>query len=121
MVLPALSNQKMNSYLKEIADLCEIAQELTFHKSRHTFATSVTLANSVPIETVSKSSAILNIRTTQHSAKLLDNRVAVDMDRLERKIGNKRVPANQAKIAELCTPQAFTSIMVCHRGRNTVP
>jgi len=110
MVLPVLSNQKMNSYLKEIADLCEITKELTFHKSRHTFATSVTLANSVPIETVSKMLGHTDIKTTQHYAKLLDNRVAVDMERLERKIGNKPVRANQGKIAELCTPQTFTFI-----------
>ncbi len=119
MVLPVLSNQKMNSYLKEIADLCEITKELTFHKSRHTFATSVTLANSVPIETVSKMLGHTDIKTTQHYAKLLDNRVAVDMDRLERKIENKPVPENQAKIAGLCTPQAFTFIKAGHKGRNT--
>ncbi|MGJ1506023.1 site-specific integrase [Sphingobacterium siyangense] len=118
MALPVLSNQKMNSYLKEIADLCEITKELTFHKSRHTFATSVTLANSVPIETVSKMLGHTDIKTTQHYAKLLDNRVAVDMERLERKIENKPASANQAKIAERCTPQAFTFIKTDHNGRN---
>ncbi len=118
MVLPVLSNQKMNSYLKEIADLCEITKELTFHISRHTFATSVTLANSVPIETVSKMLGHTDIKTTQHYAKLLDNRVAVDMDRLERKFENKPVPLNGAKIAELCTPQTFTFIKAGHNGRN---
>src|SRR5690606_23079724 len=54
LVLPVLSYQKMNSYLKEIADLCGITKKLTFHMARHTFATTVTLANNVPIETVSK-------------------------------------------------------------------
>ncbi len=97
-VLPVLSNQKMNSYLKEIADLCEITKELTFHKSRHTFATSVTLANSVPIETVSKMLGHTDIKTTQHYAKLLDNRVAVDMGRLERKIQNKKEPIKMADL-----------------------
>lgn len=53
-VLPVLSNQKMNGYLKEIGDLCEISKEITFHMARHTFATSVTLTNGVPIESVSK-------------------------------------------------------------------
>ncbi len=53
-LLPVLSNQKMNSYLKEIADLCEINKELTFHIARHTFTTTVTLTNGVPIESVSK-------------------------------------------------------------------
>jgi site-specific recombinase XerD len=53
-LLPYLSNQKMNSYLKEIADPCEIHKNLTFHLARHTFATTVTLTNGVPLETVSK-------------------------------------------------------------------
>ena len=110
IVLPVLSNQKMNSYLKEIADLCEITKELTFHKSRHTFATSVTLANSVPIETVSKMLGHTDIKTTQHYAKLLDNRVAVDMDRLERKMGNKVLATADAKTVDRCTPQVFTFI-----------
>ncbi len=101
MVLPVLSNQKMNSYLKEIADLCEISKELTFHKSRHTFATSVTLANSVPIETVSKMLGHTDIKTTQHYAKLLDNRIAIDMEKLERTIENKTAPTGHAKIAAL--------------------
>lgn len=110
MVLTVLSNQKMNSYLKEIADLCDITKELTFHKSRHTFATSVTLANSVPIETVSKMLGHTDIKTTQHYAKLLDNRVAVDMDRLERKMGNKVLATAEAKTVDRCTPQVFTFI-----------
>ncbi len=53
-VLPVLSNQKMNAYLKEIADVCEIHTTLTFHIARHTFATTITLSNGIPIETVSK-------------------------------------------------------------------
>jgi site-specific recombinase XerD len=53
-VLPVLSNQKMNAYLKEIADVCGISKNLTFHIARHTFATTITLSNGVPIETVSK-------------------------------------------------------------------
>ncbi|WP_077436801.1 site-specific integrase [Sphingobacterium sp. CZ-UAM] len=110
MVLPVLSNQKMNSYLKEIADLCEITKELTFHKSRHTFATSVTLANSVPIETVSKMLGHTDIKTTQHYAKLLDNRVAADMEKLERKMKGKPSPRKEAVVKVLCNPQPFTFI-----------
>lgn len=53
-LLPILSNQKMNAYLKEIAVVCEIDKELTFHIARYPFATSVTLTNGVPIESVSK-------------------------------------------------------------------
>jgi len=85
-MLPVLSNQKMNSYLKEIADLCGITKELIFHIARHTFATTVTLSNGVPIETVSKMLGYLDIRTTQHYAKLLDNRVSKDMENLEVKL-----------------------------------
>ncbi|WP_134090970.1 site-specific integrase [Olivibacter sp. XZL3] len=86
LALPVLSNQKMNSYLKEIADLCGITKKLTFHIARHTFATTVTLSNDVPIETVSKMLGHTNIKTTQHYAKLLDTKVSNDMDRLQRKI-----------------------------------
>lgn len=78
-ILPILTNQKMNSYLKEIGDLCNISKEITFHMARHTFATSVTLTNGVPIETVSKMLGHKNIQTTQHYAKILDKKVSEDM------------------------------------------
>ena len=87
-VLPVLSNQKMNSYLKEIADICGINKELTFHIARHTFATSVTLANGVSIESVSKMLGHKNIRTTQHYAKILDSKVSEDMQLLKLKLAN---------------------------------
>lgn len=86
MVLPVLSNQKMNSYLKEIADLCGINKKLTFHIARHTFATTVTLSNDVPIETVSKMLGHTNLKTTQHYAKLLDVRIGKDMQALEKRL-----------------------------------
>jgi len=69
----------MNSYLKEIADACEIDKNLTFHIARHTFATTVTLSNGVPIETVSKMLGHTNLRTTQHYAKILNMKVSADM------------------------------------------
>ena len=78
-LLPILSNQKMNAYLKEIAGVCEIEKELTFHIARHTFATTVTLTNGVPIESVSKMLGHKNLRTTQHYAKVLDKKVSEDM------------------------------------------
>jgi integrase len=84
-VLPVLSNQKMNGYLKEIADVCGIAQNLTFHIARHTFATTVTLSNGVPIETVSKMLGHRNLRTTQHYAKILDRKISQDMQLLKNK------------------------------------
>ncbi len=72
--LPIMSNQKMNAYLKEIADRCGIAQNLTFHIARHTFATTITSSNGVPIETVSKKLGHRNLKTTQHYAKILDKK-----------------------------------------------
>jgi site-specific recombinase XerD len=85
LVLPVLSNQKMNAYLKEIADMCKISKHLTFHLARHTFATTVTLSNGVPIETVSKMLGHINIKTTQHYAKTLDVKVSQDMAALKKK------------------------------------
>ncbi|RDV17157.1 site-specific integrase [Pontibacter diazotrophicus] len=84
-VLPVLSNQKMNAYLKEIADLCGISKPLTFHIARHTFATTVTLSNGVPIESVSRMLGHTNIKTTQHYAKILDQKVSEDMQLLKDK------------------------------------
>ena len=84
-LLPILSNQKMNAYLKEIAAVCEIEKELTFHIARHTFATTVTLTNGVPIESVSKMLGHKNLRTTQHYAKVLDRKVSDDMKILKDK------------------------------------
>ena len=84
-LLPILSNQKMNSYLKEIADVCEINKELTFHIVRHTLATTVTLSNSVPIKSVSKMLGHKNLKTTQHYAKILDLKVSNDMKVLKEK------------------------------------
>ncbi len=78
-LLPILTNQKMNAYLKEIAGVCGIEKELTFHIARHTFATTVTLTNGVPIESVSKMLGHKNLRTTQHYAKVLDKKVSEDM------------------------------------------
>ncbi|MCS3533106.1 integrase [Chryseobacterium sp. JUb7] len=85
-LFPVISNQTMNSYLKEIADLCEINKELTFHIARHTFATTITLSNGVPIESVSKMLGHTNIKTTQHYAKILDKKVSDDMAVLRSKL-----------------------------------
>ena len=84
-LLPILSNQKMNAYLKEIADLCNIQKKLTYHIARHTFATTVTLSNGVPIETVSKMLGHRNLKTTQHYAKILDEKISTDMKLLRSK------------------------------------
>ena len=96
-LLPILSNQKMNAYLKEIADVCGITKELTYHIARHTFATTVTLSNGVPIESVSKMLGHKNLKTTQHYAKILDLKVSIDMRILKDKF---------SKIGTLKTNQA---------------
>ncbi|CAM2880208.1 Site-specific recombinase XerD [Flavobacterium succinicans] len=93
-LLPILSNQKMNAYLKEIATLCKIKKELTFHIARHTFATTVTLTNGVPIESVSKMLGHKNLRTTQHYAKVLDKKVAEDMNILRDKFSKIAINNN---------------------------
>ena len=94
-LLPILSNQKMNAYLKEIAAVCEIEKELTFHIARHTFATTVTLTNGVPIESVSKMLGHKNLRTTQHYAKVLDKKVSEDMKILRNKFSLTPVQKEQ--------------------------
>lgn len=72
-LLPVLSNQKMNAYLKEIADLCGIKKNLSTHTARHTFATTVTLSNKVPIEVVSKMLGHSSIRMTEKYARVVNN------------------------------------------------
>ncbi|MCF0059874.1 site-specific integrase [Dyadobacter chenwenxiniae] len=82
-LLPVLSNQKMNAYLKEIADVCQVNKNITFHLARHTFATTVTLTNGVPMESVSKMLGHRNIRTTQLYAKIVDKKISEDMKKIE--------------------------------------
>jgi site-specific recombinase XerD len=84
-MLPVPSNQKLNSYLKEIATACKISKELTFHVARHTFATTVTLTNGVPVETVSKMLGHTKLQTTQIYARILDKKVCGDMQALRSK------------------------------------
>lgn len=86
-VLPVLTNQKMNAYLKEIADVCGINKKMTFHIARHTFATTVTLSNGVPIETVSKMLGHKSLKQTQHYAKIVDLKISEDMAELKKKLG----------------------------------
>lgn len=85
-LLPVLSNQKMNAYLKEIAAIVGIDKDLTTHLARHTFATTVTLANNVSIENVSKMLGLSSIRMTQHYARILDESIAHEMLAIESKI-----------------------------------
>ena len=87
-IFPIFSNQKVNSYLKEIADLCGIRKSLSFHVARHTFATTVTLSNGVPIETVSKMLGHTKIATTQIYARVLEKKVSEDMSELKKKLSS---------------------------------
>tara|TARA_B110000285_G_C14950652_1_gene526608 strand:- start:291 stop:629 length:339 start_codon:yes stop_codon:yes gene_type:complete len=75
-LFPTISNQKLNSYLKEIADLCNIKKNLTFHIARHTFAATITLSIDVPIETVSKLLGHTKIAITQIYAKVAERKVS---------------------------------------------
>lgn len=81
-LFPVCSNQKMNEYLKEIATICRINKQITCHIARHTFGTTVTLANGVPIETVSKMLGHTDVRTTQIYARIVDKKLSSDMDSL---------------------------------------
>ena len=78
-IFKKLTNQRVNTYLKEIAALCSIDKRVTFHLARHTFATTVTLNNNIPIETVSKMLGHSRINTTQIYAKILEKKVGEDM------------------------------------------
>ena len=76
--------------MKEIAIICGIGKKLTFHIARHSFATSITLSNGVPIESVSKMLGHTNIRTTQIYAKITDRKISKDMDALAQKYSKRK-------------------------------
>ena len=82
-VLPVISNQKMNVYLKELADICGIDKNLTTHLARHTFATTITLSNGVTMESVSKMLGHSSIKTTQIYAKITDTKVSREMQKIK--------------------------------------
>ncbi|MEL7269535.1 MAG: site-specific integrase [Bacteroidota bacterium] len=85
-LMPHISNQKLNSYLKEVADKCKISKNLTFHMARHTFATTITLSNGVPIETVSKLLGHTKIVTTQIYSRVIEQKISKDMQMLKKQI-----------------------------------
>lgn len=97
-LLPVLSNQKMNAYLKEISTLCEIGKNFSTHLARHTFATTVTLTNGVSLESVSKMLGHKSIKTTQHYAKIVDRKVSDDMLLLKAKYNNNVVQIQQEMV-----------------------
>lgn len=81
-ILPVFVNQKMNAYIKEIADFCGIKKHLTMHIARYTFATTVTLANNIKLENVSKMLGHTTTRMTEHYAHVLNESLANDMDKI---------------------------------------
>ncbi len=78
----------MNANLKEIAEVCGIKKDLTFHIARRSLATNITLSNGVPLKIVTKMLRHKSIKTTQHYAKILDKKVSEDMDLLKSKLSN---------------------------------
>ena len=90
-LFPVITNEKLNVYLKEVAEICGIQKNLTFHMARHTFATTVTLTNGVPIETVSKLLGHTKLTTTQIYAKVIERKVSDDMNNLRQVLKQKEV------------------------------
>ena len=85
-IFPVMSNQKTNDYLKDICSIAGIHKTISYHSARHTFATTVTLVNGVPIETVSKMLGHTDISTTQIYARVVDQKIADDMKKLQDKL-----------------------------------
>jgi site-specific recombinase XerD len=93
-LFPVITNEKVNLYLKEIAATCGLKKNLTFHMARHTFATTVTLSNGVPIETVSKLLGHSKIASTQLYARVVERKVSQDMEALKGKLKNDTIQFN---------------------------
>lgn len=99
-LLPIISNQKTNDYLKEIADIIGINKHLTFHTARHTFATTVCLTNGVPLESLQKMLGHSSIKTTQIYAKIVDTKLCEDMNNLAEKLKEKEKTTQQKVLKE---------------------
>lgn len=84
--LPQLSNQKMNAYLKEVQTICGIEKNIHFHQARHSFCTSVTLNNNIPLTSVAKMVGHTTTKHTQHYAKVLESTLSNEMNILNSKI-----------------------------------
>ena len=91
ILLPVMCNQKMNSYLKEIADFCGIDKEISTHSARHTFATTVTLANGVALTNVARMLGHTSTRMTEHYAKVLSHNISADMKNVQKKISQAAI------------------------------
>jgi site-specific recombinase XerD len=100
-LLPVPTNQKMNAYLKELADICEIKKRLTHHVSRHSYAT-LCLANKVSMENLAKMLGHSSTRMTQHYARVLDQSIAEDMDNLEAALSKRGINPHCSISASSC-------------------
>jgi site-specific recombinase XerD len=100
-LLPMKSNQKLNAYLKELADICGISKPITTHIARHTFATTVLLSNGVSMEATSKMLGHSSLKTTQIYGKILETRVGAEMEMLSEKLSKiKKDDKGDTKISE---------------------
>ena len=93
VLLPMLCNQKYNAYLKELATICGINKEISSHTARHSFATSVALANGVSIENVAKMLGHSDTKMTRHYARVLDKSIMRDMAVVNSKFSDQPTPA----------------------------
>lgn len=97
-VLPVISNQKINDYLEEIADICGIGKKITFHVARHTFASTVALGNDVPMESIQSMLGHADIKTTQIYAHVINRKLSRDMDKMAKAVNNHNPEGNAAAI-----------------------
>ena len=97
-VLPVISNQKINDYLEEIADICGNGKKITFHVARHTFASTVALGNDVPMESIQSMLGHADIKTTQIYAHVIDRKLSRDMDNMAKAVNNRNPEVNAAEI-----------------------
>ena len=97
-VLPVISNQKINDYLEEIADICGIGKKITFHVARHTFASTVALGNDVPMESIQSMLGHADIKTTQIYAHVIDRKLSRDMDKMAKTVNNRNPEVSAAEI-----------------------
>ncbi len=97
-VLPVISNQKINDYLEEIADICGIGKKITFHVARHTFASTVALGNDVPMESIQCMLGHADIKTTQIYAHMINRKLSRDMDKMAKAVNNHNPEENAVAI-----------------------
>jgi hypothetical protein len=112
VLLPVLSNQKMNAYLAEIADICGITKKISSHVARHSFATSVALANGVSIENVAKMLGHSDTKMTRHYARVLDKSIMRDMQVVNGMFAKPTVEPIVCEIAEQSVIPAGDSTQV---------